>query len=437
VISNDPGPPTVSVLETAQQLNALASTGGPVSDPILAIAEVLGVVQAPGVLPVALAAVDPAPVVEPPLQLAQQTTAQPQVVAPVAPAVPPQTVLPPQPPRVIKNVFDQVPGLGDLSTNLGVIGTNILLAIIALLCLLVATTIFNSTIKENADTVAVNSRFARAWSIVHLGDLSLEDLPRPLARTLISMQPVFLLAATGIIYGALDPNFGWNESSLVLFIGLIAGITLTTFLFEGGQILFAAKSFHEDAKLQLFPVALAIAAISVFLTRVTAFHPGVIFGFVGSAVITASSRKREGMIVWIPLVGLFLVSLVALALITPLREWSANRTDVWATIPETIAIAVFVGGGQSVLLTLLPMTFNDGAKVWEWSRLAWFALALPAAFIFFHALINPDAGYADIAQESRPMIMLGICVAILAASIVVWFYVRIREGRMREAEVEA
>jgi hypothetical protein len=161
----------------------------------------------------------------------------------------------------------------------------------------------------------------------------------------------------------------------------------------------------------------------------------VIFGFVGSAVISASNRRREGMIVWIPLVGLFLVSLVALALISPLREWSAGRNDVWSTIPETIAVAVFVGGGQSVLLTLLPMTFNDGSKVWEWNRLAWFALALPAAFIFVHALINPDAGYTDIAQESRPMVMLGICVAILLASMLVWFYFRLRENHMHEAEL--
>jgi hypothetical protein len=405
----------------------------PASNP--PVAEVLGIAQ-PSVLPIAVdsaGAAAPEPVAEPSSQPVQQVVTQPVTVAPVAPSAPPQIALP-SVPTAVKNVFDQVPGLGDLSTSLKVIGANLLLAILALICLLLATTIFNSTIKEKAGSITANSRLASAWAILHFGDRSIDDLPGPLARTLTLMQPVFLLAATGIVYGALDPNFGWNEESLVLFISLIAGITLTTFLFEGGQVLVSSKQFHEDARLQLFPIALAIAAISVFLTRVTAFHPGVIFGFVGSAVITASSRQREGMIVWIPLVGLFVVSLVALALITPLREWSAGRDDVWATVPETIAVAVFVGGGQSVLLTLLPMRFNDGSKVWEWSRLAWFALALPATFIFIHALINPNAGYADIAAETRPMVMLGICASILLASLVVWSYFRLRENRTYKAE---
>ncbi|MGE0057832.1 MAG: hypothetical protein AB7T32_07585, partial [Dehalococcoidia bacterium] len=355
---------------------AVASVPGPVVLPPV-VTEVLGVVLPAQSVPfvAAIAEAVPEPAVEPQPQPAPQVATV--ASTPLTPAAPP-AFIPPETKRIIENVFDQVPGLGDLSTNLGVIGINLLLAIIALICLLLATTIFNATLKENAGSLSIDSRIRSAWTVLHLGGVSIDDLPAPIARAITLLQPVVLLSLTAVVYGALDPNFGWNETSLVLFIGLIAGITLTTFLFEGGQVLVSSRRFKTDAHLRLFPTAILIAALSVLLTRLTSFHPGVIFGFVGSAVISASgvNRRQEGLIVWLPLFGLFCVSLVALALVTPLREWSAGRDDIWSTIPETIAVAVFVGGGQSVLLSLLPVTFNDGHKVWNWSRIAWFALAL-------------------------------------------------------------
>jgi hypothetical protein len=186
------------------------------------------------------------------------------------------------------------------------------------------------------------------------------------------------------------------------------------------------------AEMRLFPLALLIAALSVLLSRVTEFHPGVIFGFVGSTVITASgsSHREEGLTVWIPLFGLLLVSIVAMALITPLRGWSSSD-DVWTTIPETVAIAVFVGGGQSVLLSLLPFRFNDGHKIWQWSRIAWIAVALPAAFIFFHALINPDSDYGDLAAQTKIVLMIAICAGLLAFAVALWVYFNLRDTGLR------
>ena len=111
-----------------------------------------------------------------------------------------------------------------------------------------------------------------------------------------------------------------------------------------------------------------------------------------------------------------------------MRELSDQGTDIWSKIPETIAIAVFVGGAESVLLCLIPLTFNDGHKIWVWNRLAWLALALPASFLFFHTLINRDASVQDLSQQTNAVAMVGICAGFLALSLVIWLYFRVRRG---------
>ncbi len=330
-------------------------------------------------------------------------------------------------------VFDDVPGLLDLSTSIAVIGTNLFLSLLVIACLLLATTIFNATLKEN-EFVLTAAPMALVAPVLQVPGSIASSVP-PLARVLAGLKPLrllLLLVATAAIYGALDPSFGWNTTSAVLFISLAVGLAATTFLYEGAAVLLSSKRFGVPAEMKVFPLALLIAAVSVILSRVTGFHPGVIFGFVSAAAISGhGDRRHQGLIVWLPLCGLLAVSLLALVLISPLRDWGNGSTSVWATLPETIAIAIFVGGAQSVLLTLVPLTFNDGRRVWEWSKIAWLALSLPACFVFFHSLVNSDSDMADLSGGAHFGKVLVAAFAILVAAIAVWLFFKIRTGRLR------
>jgi hypothetical protein len=262
------------------------------------------------------------------------------------------------------NFLAEFPDLGDLSSNPGVIGANLSLALGSLLVLLAATTMFNATLKENAEWfVATAGRLPRPGLPLITLTGRLGELPSRLSQ-LSLVYPLALLALTAVIYSALDPHFGFNDSSLVLVLALMAGLTLTTFLYEGGQVLFSRRAFGMPAAIRAYPVAILIAAASVGLSRVVDLNPGVIFGFVAGAALTQRGigRRELGIIVFIPMLGLLAVSLLALALISPLRSLAEGHSGAWATLPETIAVAVFVGGAESVLLALIPLTFTDGQK---------------------------------------------------------------------------
>jgi hypothetical protein len=291
----------------------------------------------------------------------------------------------------------------------------------------VAATIFNATLKENEAWFAAVARNLSLRSTGTFGSLA---ALRPLgsaATRLGSLTPLLLLALTALIYGALDPHFGLNDSTLVLVLALMGGLTLTTFLYEGGQVLFSQRAFGTPAVIRAYPVAIVIAATSVGLSRIIDLNPGVIFGFVAAAALASGGigRREQGIIVFVPMVALLGVSLLALSLIGPLRSFADGKSGVWATLPETIAVAVFVGGAQSVLLSLIPLTFNDGQKVWRWNRPAWIALALPATFLLFHVIVNRDGQFGGIEGASAllPLIAAAVFLAIAALT---WLAFRLR-----------
>jgi hypothetical protein len=355
----------------------------------------------------------PAPIITP--------TAEVQAVSVEVPAV---------------NFLAEVPSLADLSTDVGVVGANFSLALGSLIVILAATTIFNATLKENADTISgaygrvtlplsglamVGATHAQQWT-ARVPQLGL-------------VKPVGLLALTAVIYSALDPQFGFNTSSLVLILGLMAGLTFTTFLYEGGQVLFSARAFGLPAAIRAYPLAVAIAGGSVVLSRLVDLNPGVIFGFVAAAVFTRGGvgNREQGLIVYVPMLGLLAVSLIALALVGPLRDLQEARTSAWAHFPETVAVAVFVGGAQSVLLSLIPLTFNDGEKVWSWNRYAWISLAVPASFLFFHVIINRDGAFSTLSEGSGALIPLAFALVFLGVAVAMWLFFRLTASKPHNA----
>jgi len=331
------------------------------------------------------------------------------------------------------NFLADFTGLGDVSTSLGVIGTNLSLALVTLLLALIATTIFNATLKENAEVIGLGlSRFSMpAMALAGAVGGRLAPFQQRHTRSYAFAKLMGLLALTALIYATLDPHFGFNDVSLVLIIGLMVGLTFTTFLYEGGQVLFSSRALGLPAAIRAYPLALGIAAVCVLLSKVVELNPGVIFGFVAGAALASSGglgRKEQGLMVLLPMVCVLGVSLIALALIDPLRSLAERHESIWYSLPETAAVAIFVGGAESVLLSLLPLTFNDGQKVWAWNRLAWLAIALPASFLFFHVIVNRHETYGSLlgASSLGPLVA---AIIFLTLALATWLYFRLRNIR--------
>ena len=303
--------------------------------------------------------------------------------------------------------------------------------------ILLACTVFNSTLEENgSELAAVLGRVVAPFGL-SLGWLRGADDDGDGVRPLSLWRLALILLAVASIYAGLDPDFGWNAATAALIVSLTVGVGLLTIVYEGAQVLFGARAGARSS-LQLQPLGIVIAALSVVITRVTDVHPGIVLGVIAGAAVGSHDARLQGRIVTAAMLGILAVSMGSLLLVGPFQSLSTDHPEVWwAVIPETVAVTLFVGGIEGLLFSLLPLKFMEGRRVWDWSRPVWFVLALGVSFLFFHVVLNRTDAYTSVVEETGVQTLLLICVASVAVSSVFWLACRLWLPGEPEPEPEA
>ena len=76
-------------------------------------------------------------------------------------------------------------------------------------------------------------------------------------------------------------------------------------------------------------------------------------------------------------------------------------------------MTIFVAGLEGVFYAMIPITFMDGATVFEWNRVVWIAVFGLATFLFWHLLLNQNDSYLDATapdarrRRARPGLLTG------------------------------
>ncbi|MEO8456272.1 MAG: FGLLP motif-containing membrane protein [Chloroflexota bacterium] len=329
----------------------------------------------------------------------------------------------------------------DLSGSFGVIGLNALLAGLTLLLLLLSSELFNKTVEENHGTLArwfspithpvegFFSGIAGAWKSKTDGSI------------IGAVGPVALvLAVSALIYGALEPGFGLNEKSIVMALAVVITVGLITYWYNGGQIIVSRSMFSMGGAIKLFPIGVMIAAVCVVLSRLDGFQPGIIYGFIASAVIVGAKEPNEeqsGKIIFYPVLAL--LGLVALAwfLIDPFRTLATDHNNWWAALPEAIAVGVFVGGLEGTFFQMIPIRYLDGHKIWSWNKLAWVFVAGLTAFLFWDVLLHKQSSQMSSVTHGTPAAAIIAMVICFVISVGFYAFFRLRGPDELAGEAEA
>jgi hypothetical protein len=304
---------------------------------------------------------------------------------------------------------------GQLTGNLGVIGTNAALAGVTLILIILSAELFNKTVEENHDTIRrwlkpvfgpIESLFTSVgdnWNSA-TGESQLGKIGPPLA----------VLAVAGLIYGVLEPGFGFNNKSLVMFLSVIITVGIVTYFYNGGQLIVSKRIFSVDGAIKLFPIGVLVAAVCVLLTRLDGFQPGIIYGFIASAALlgdTEPEKEHQGKMIFYPALALLGLCLLAWFLISPFRDLATDHNNWWSALPEAIAVGVFVGGLEGTFFQMIPIRYMDGHKVWSWNKAAGALVAGAAAFMFWDVLLRDQSSSMRTVSHGTP------AVAIVAMSI--------------------
>ncbi len=335
-----------------------------------------------------------------------------------------------------------VPDPTAISTDPGVIGTNITLAIIATIVILLSSQIFNQTIEENnRDIETFLKRYVRPFAAPFTG-------LRNLWRSAFTGNPRnsriaaigIVLGGTALVYGFLEPGFKLNKDGILLLISAVVALGTITYVYSGMEARVTERRFSVPAAVRVYPIALAIAVASVMISRLISFQPGVIYGFVASSVVLGELQiQKRGQAVFLAALCLLSTFGLAWALMIPAREWAKHDANVLAVILESSSTLIVVSAIETLTFSMVPLEFTHGIRVWRWNRLAWFAITLTAAFLFWHVLIvQKNAGFEAIGKQGTlgALAALGVCVG-LTASVWGFFYYRHRQKVTADALASA
>ncbi len=328
-----------------------------------------------------------------------------------------------------------VPLPTQVSTDPEVIGTNAFLALVFALAFGSLSTVFNSTLKENHAVIAgwfapITRPSRRAWERLfaeHAEEEKRGALTRIAAKIPLRRvwQPLAIVTLSAVVYGFLDPAFGFSMDGLGLLISLAVAVGVTTYTYEGLQSLISSRRLGAPARVRMFPAAIVIAVVCVVISRVMSFHPGYVFGIVGGLAFSSATEpdsKRFGRTVLLSAAVLLLVSLGAWFAAIPAAAAAENTGGFLAVTVQASLIAVFVMGLEALLFGLLPLGFMDGEKVMRFSKVAWLAAFSVVAFAFWHILLNPSSTYLDSLGQKNVVMMLVLLVVYGLITLVMYLY---------------
>jgi hypothetical protein len=323
-----------------------------------------------------------------------------------------------------------VPGFSEVAGDIDVWLTNLIFTGIFLIIIFLTSELFNQTIRDNQDTIEgwlrkVAGPLFALWGGLHV----LMTAATANRQNLINLTWLLMvLAITAFIESFLDPDFPTADTSWLLFLSLLVSVGFMTYLTEGAEA-FYARVFHaEHTAVRVFPLAIFVAAVCVVFSRLGGFAPGVLYGFVGTAVFLSPSRMNAqdtGKMIFFPMFLLLTMSLGAWVLVDAFRNDNPTNWDIFF---EGVLVGVFVGGLEGIALNMLPIAYMDGSKIIRWNFFVWLGMTGLAVFFLWHVLLNDQRAYFDALQETTPAVALilgGICLGV---SVLTWGFFRFRPG---------
>ena len=278
--------------------------------------------------------------------------------------------------------------------------------------------LFNSAMEENYDEI-------RGW--FGLGPRGVPEV-KTRSRTLGFFG---LTAVTAVATGFLSPDFGFNRTSVVLFIGICVALLVMAVLFSLPADIGIRRQFGEWGKLNFLPGSLIVTIAMVLACRIFEFQPGFFYGaLAGLAFRSALSEDVQGKMTAANWIFSLAISVGAFFLRVPVSAAAAEPgSSIWWIGVEICLSLIFLWGIEGLAVGMLPLRFLDGRKVLRWSKPAWAALFFLGVFATVHVLLRPGSGYVGSTSGTVRFSVMLLFTLFGLGSVAFWAYFRFRPQR--------
>jgi len=237
------------------------------------------------------------------------------------------------------------------------------------------------------------------------------------------------VALAAVVSGFVDPHFGLNEMSARAVAAILVALAIDVLIGWSARIWFVRRLRPGEAvTFRFVPLTLLIVVGAVVLTRLTDFHPAIIFGLVAGIVF--SSRVSVAQQAHTELIGSgygFAVAVAAWAVYSLLPDQPGNPALLFAH--ETLA-ATAIAGIAALPILLFPARGLPGSSIFQWRRTTWGAVYFVALFAFLVLLMPMPSSWATI---GRPLVAwVAIYIAYCLGAVTVWAVVKTVKARQGE-----
>jgi hypothetical protein len=321
-----------------------------------------------------------------------------------------------------------LPTLFDIITNPATLGLAAGLAIVILLLVALPTEILNSTLEANT------SRFGRFFAAIQSGIERATAWFIGVTRTPV-IAVIVLLLVTSIIFGFVDPAFGFDLASLRLVLSLALALFFVTFVASSLTGVVIGRRWALESEIGMQPAALIFAVIGVMVARLLDFSPGFLVGLVIGLELAhrATDRQRVRAVV---IEFSFIVGFGVLAWLV-YSAWLALQGDaqldfVGGLIQDAL-VAITSEGLTAVMVAMIPIGFLDGKAIFTESKRLWAVMFVVVATAF-SLLVLPTALAGQQVGDIVTWVAVLVGFAVVAFGLTLWLRLT---GRSSSAEAPA
>jgi uncharacterized membrane protein YdcZ (DUF606 family) len=340
---------------------------------------------------------------------------------------------------LVPEITTYIPTPLDVSTEPGVIGTNLLLAALMMLPFAVAAGLFTRTLAEHEDDL--RQRFKPVDWLARLqrrlGQGMGSKLRRPFIQDIAQLLGVVLFY--GLVFSLLDRT--WNPFSitgLVLFLNMtiaygVVGIADDILQWR------ALRKWGIPAEIAVRPANFLVSVTSTLTSRLFSLVPGLMFGTpealrMDESLLDQAKRNRLLKISAITFLvvgfGLWLTT-VATSLIQRL-PLPINLSSLIAGL-EGFLLVVFAVALENTFVRMLGFPGGFGAALKQKSRWLWIAGLVGITFVFYHTLINPRGELAEALKEANVIVFFSVTAIFVIVAFGLWLYFRNKDRAIPHA----
>ncbi|TFD88043.1 hypothetical protein E3T61_13070 [Cryobacterium lactosi] len=178
-------------------------------------------------------------------------------------------------------------------------------------------------------------------------------------------------------------------SGTLSYLRLLLAVTLALLVVNAVAGLvpqwWGSRALQVDVSMTILPRYLAVIAVTALASRVFELQPALLFGLLGSVVVTAGPvAAQRGQLAAIRAGSLLGLGLAALVVVGTLPVATSFLSALAAEVANTVVLASI----GSAVLVLVPIGNTSGRSILAWSPPIWAALTVPA-FLTLFALLSP------------------------------------------------